>query len=172
MFLLFSRSTQLHLPILPAVNFGGRDAIVNAYICAGFNATSQLAAWIGDEFNATRLANLHTACVSAYNSLFWNDSLGLYGDWTDTANHTRYYGYIWQQAVASDPLAGIADATRAARMASAVTSRFDAVRAEYNMSAAELWCAPTNLWSVAPADSFSNGTLQDQAQYGHYENGW
>ena len=153
------------------VSFGGRDAIVNAYVCAGLNGTALLAAWIGDSANAMRLTALHARCVVAYNALFWNESLSLYGDWTDTAGRTRYYGYIWQQAVASDPLSGIANASRAARMATVVEARLAEVHIQYNKSATELWCAPTNLWGVDPADSFDDGSLQDQREYGHYENG-
>ena len=153
------------------VNFGGRDAIINAMVCQAFNATSQLAEWIGDSANAAALAAKQARCVVAFNALFWNSTLGLYGDWSDTSNRTRFYGYIWQQALASDPLSGITNATRAAAMASAVAARIAEIKVEYGRTDDELWCAPTNLWGVAPADSFYNGTLQDQAEFGHYENG-
>jgi hypothetical protein len=151
------------------VNFGGRDAIVNAYICSAFNASAQIAAWLDDAPNAAALADMHRRCVAAFNALFWNETLSLYGDWVDTAGQKRFYGYIWQQAIAADPLSGIADAPRAAAMASAVTARLGEIRVQYGKPG--LWCAPTNLWGVSPADSFYNGTLQDQADYGHYENG-
>ncbi len=74
------------------VNFGGRDAIVNALVCSALNASAQVAAWLDDAPNAASLAAMHLRCVQAYNALFWNASLSLYGDWTDTANRTRYYG--------------------------------------------------------------------------------
>ena len=54
-------------------------------------------------------------------------------------------------------------------MAAAVEARLAEVRTQYQRP--WLWCAPTNLWGVDPPDSFFNGTLQDQAEYGHYENG-
>ena len=151
------------------VNFGGRDAIVNALICSAFNASAQMAAWLGDAPNAAALAGMHLRCAAAYNALFWNETLSLYGDWTDTAGRTRFYGYIWQQALAADPISGIADAPRAASMAAAVQARLAEIRTQY--ARPWLWCAPTNLYSVDPPDSFNNGTLQKQAQYGHYENG-
>jgi hypothetical protein len=153
------------------VDFGGRDAITNALICQGLNATALLAGWIGDQANAATLAAMHLRCAAAYNTLFWNESLGLYGDWADIDGNVRYYGYIWQQALAADPLAGIANASRAARMAGVVLARLEELRQEYNKSAAELWCAPTNLWSVSPADLFGNGSMQDQKDFGNYENG-
>ena len=151
------------------VNFGGRDAIVNAYVCSALNASAQLADWLGDAPNAAALAAMHARCAAAFNALFWNASISLYGDWVDTSGAKRFYGYIWQQALAADPLSGIADAPRAAAMAAAVEARLGEIRVEYGKPG--LWCAPTNLWGVAPADSFFNGTLQDQAKYGHYENG-
>lgn len=121
--------------------------------------------------NATTLAAMHARCAAAYNKRFWNASMQLYGDWVDTAGIGRFYGYIWQQALATDPLAGIANATRAGAMAGAVISRLDGIRAEYNKTAAELWCAPTNLVPARPEDMYGNGTVQDQAHYGDYENG-
>ena len=153
------------------VDFGGRDALVNAYICQALNATAQLAAWIGDEGNATRLAAMHATCVETYNAVFWNEALGLYGDWVDIKGTARFYGYIWQQGLVTDPLAGIANATRAGVMARAVQSRLGAILSEYNKTSEQAWCAPTNLWSVLPQDSFSNGTMQDQKDFGNYENG-
>jgi hypothetical protein len=153
------------------VNFGGQDAITNALICQGLNATALLVGWLGDSANATALAAMHARCAATYNAVLWNDTLGLYGDWVDTEGTKRYYGYIWQQALAADPLAGIANASRAARMAGAVLTRLDALRAEYNKTETELWCAPTNLWSVALPDLFSNGSAQDQQHFGNYENG-
>lgn len=153
------------------IDFGGRDAIVNAYICQGLNATAQLAAWIGDADNATALAAMHAVCAESFNALFWNETLGLYADWSDINGLSRYYGYIWQQALATEPLAGIANTSRAAVMANVVASRLAEIHVEYNKSDSVLWCAPTNLWPVAPADAFYNGTLQDQAEYGHYEAG-
>jgi hypothetical protein len=128
-----------------------------------------MADWLGDAPNAAALAAMHVRCAAAFNALFWNASLSLYGDWVDTSGAKRFYGYIWQQALAADPLSGIADAPRAAAMAAAVEARLGEIRVEYGKPG--LWCAPTNLWGVAPADSFFNGTLQDQAKYGHYENG-
>ena len=151
------------------VNFGGRDAIVNAYICSALNASAQLAAWLDDAPNAAALADMHRRCITAFNGLFWNESTSLYGDWVDTAGAKRNYGYVWQQAISADPLSGIADVSRAAAMAAAVSARLAEIRVQYNKPG--LWCAPTNLWGVAPEDSFFNGTLQDQAEYGHYENG-
>lgn len=153
------------------IDFGGRDAIVNAYICQALNATAQLAAWIGDSGNATRLAAMHETCVQTYNAVFWNATLGIYGDWVDTAGNARFYGYIWQQALATDPLAGIANSTRAASIASVVQARWAALLTEYNKTSDELWCAPTNLWSVHPQDAFGNGSMQDQKDFGNYENG-
>ncbi len=153
------------------VNFGGRDAIANALICQGLNATALLAAWIGEDADAATLTAMHARCAAGFNAQFWNEELQLYGDWTDTANKTRFYGYIWQQALAAEPLAGIANLTRAARMASAVLAQIDALRATYNKTAEELWCAPTNLFSVAPEDTLGNGTVQDQKEFGNYENG-
>ena len=153
------------------VNFGGRDAIVNAYICAGLNGTALLATWIGENDAALRLSAMHARCVLAFNALFWNETLGLYGDWVDTSDAPRHYGYIWQQAVAAEGLSSIANATRAARMAGVVRTRLAEIHMQYNMTEDELFCAPTNLWSVAPEDSFNNGTLQDQKEFGHYENG-
>jgi hypothetical protein len=154
------------------VNFGGRDAIVNAMVCSALNASAQMAVWLDDAAHAAALEAMHLRCVNTFNALFWNESLGLYADWIDTADQKRFYGYIWQQALAADPLSGIASPARAAAMAATVTARLAEIKIEYNKTAAdELWCAPTNLWSVAPADSFNNGTLQRQAEYGHYENG-
>ena len=128
-----------------------------------------MAAWLDDAPNAVMLADMHARCAETYNALFWNASISLYGDWVDTSGVKRFYGYIWHQALAADPLSGIADAPRAAAMAAAVTARLAEIRLQYDKPG--LWCAPTNLWSVAPADSFYNGTLQDQAAFGHYENG-
>ena len=126
-----------------------------------------MAEWLGDAPSAASLAAMHLRCAAAYNVLFWNSSLSLYGDWSDTGNRTRFYGYIWQQSLAADPIAGIADAPRAAAMASAVQARLAEIRIQY--ARPWLWCAPTNLWGVDPPDSFYNGTLQDQAEYGHCE---
>jgi hypothetical protein len=153
------------------VNFGGHDAITNALICQGLNATALLASWLGDAANATALAAMHARCAATYNALLWNETLALYSDWVDTAGSKRNYGYIWQQALAADPLAGIANSSRAARMAGAVLAGLDGIRNEYNKTKTELWCAPTNLWPVALPDLFGNGTVQDQRNFGNYENG-
>eukprot|EP00760_Papus_ankaliazontas_P036943 PhM_4_TR8409/c0_g1_i3/m.59241 len=154
------------------VNFGGKDAIVNAYAVTVLNAYAEMATWIGDDATATRLRALHTRAVETYDRLFWNESFGLYSDWIDRANERRSYFYVWQQALAMDPLSGIVTTEeRRQRILNAFNEQYKRIRSTYPSAAKYLWCTPTNFISIEPYDSFGNGTLQNQKEYGSYENG-
>eukprot|EP00040_Diaphanoeca_grandis_P036193 m.229955 g.229955 ORF g.229955 m.229955 type:complete len:865 (+) comp33566_c0_seq2:111-2705(+) len=166
---------------LDIVNFGGKDAIINSYLTSALNAMAELATFLGGDHGAEsqKWRDLHTRAVAAFNEQFWNETAGLYSDWIDTDGGRRNYFYVWQQFNAIDPTSGLTNSTRAARMLQSIDGYYDVMKTRYNKTEDDLWCTPTNLdatrgtdWSgLAPWDSYSNGSLQDQRWFGHYENG-
>jgi len=152
------------------INFGGKDAIINAYIVTALNSYAEMAIWIGENSTAEVLLAQYKRSVQAFNTNFWNDTTGMYSDWIDTANQKRNYFYGWQQALAVDPASGIASQQQKERIIQAMNNFYADIHQTYDKFKT-LWCSPTNFIGVAKYDSWFNGTWQDEAEYGHYENG-
>ncbi|KAJ9461054.1 hypothetical protein DIPPA_19730 [Diplonema papillatum] len=154
------------------IGFGGNDAIINALGITALNAYTEMADWVGETERSAQFKAQHNKSTTAYYAAFYNETLGLFGDWMDTNNNTRYYYYIWQQALVMDPLSGmLTTQEKKDRMIRGLDTLYSDIYATNEQANETLWCVPTNLVSVAPEDTFFNGTLQDQKVWGHYENG-
>jgi hypothetical protein len=105
--------------------------------------------------------------IAAYNAAYWDADVGYYRDWVDVDGVPRTYLYLWQQYVAIE--FGIANASQAATILASVDGGYARVAADFNVSAADLWCTPTNLAPVSPSDLTLN--FDGEYAYPHYENG-
>ena len=152
---------------LDDIRFGWHDAIVGAYAVEAVRRLGELKTWAGDAAGGAALAQLHAAAVAAYNARYFNAASGLYSDWVDDQGTPRNYVYLWQQYLAIE--FGIADGARAAAMLEAIEAQYAAVAAAFGVPRSYLWCAPTNLQPVDPADITVD--FDGEYIYPHYENG-
>eukprot|EP00658_Telonema_sp_P-2_P071597 TRINITY_DN60839_c0_g1_i2.p1 TRINITY_DN60839_c0_g1~~TRINITY_DN60839_c0_g1_i2.p1 ORF type:complete len:556 (+),score=91.26 TRINITY_DN60839_c0_g1_i2:844-2511(+) len=152
------------------INFGGKDAVVNALAIGALNGMAEMADLIGEEDAARTYRAQHAQSVAAFNKVFWNETEGLYGDWKDVDGRVRWYFYTWHNFMAVDPSYGIANQVQTKRIVESYDSNMARIREESNHTAEETWCTPTNLRGVAAEDAFVS-VRGDQGQFGYYENG-
>lgn len=153
------------------LGFGGQDGLINALAVQALNGLTELAEWLGNDTSAAGWRSLHNRARVAYNSKFWDEARGAYGDWVDTAGVRRFYLYAWHNMVAINPHSGIANQTQAAMIMAAMRAGYLRLQKEFNVSASQIFCTPTNFIPVAPADLAEGGRGGPQLPYPAYENG-
>lgn len=153
------------------VNAGGADSIIVVEAIQVVKMYSDVARWINDTALASELDALHATAVATFNRVFWcQDEVGFFADWIPitsfplpkpsadgtappAADMRCGYNYLWQQALALDPLSGVLEhnSTRARIILDAIDAGYDRILAAYGRSynlgsAADggLWGTPTN----------------------------
>ena len=152
---------------------GWHDAIVGSYAVEAVRMFADVKTWLGDSAGAAEYYALHARIVLAFNSEYWVEDPGLcsgcayYKDWVDVTGRGRQYFYVWHQFYAIE--VGIADAAHAAAILLSADALYARVHADYNVSAAALWCTPTNLRPTLPEDLTVD--FDNEYAFGYYENG-
>ena len=152
---------------LDDVRFGFHDAIVGLYAVDAFRALGDLKTWLGDPTGAAAAYATHARAVAAYNAAYWDEGAGMYRDWVDATGRARTYFYTWQNFYAVE--LGVASPAQASAIMGRADSLYAGLRAQYNVTADELWCTPTNLIPLDPLDLTVD--FDSEYVYPHYENG-
>jgi hypothetical protein len=152
---------------LDDIRFGWHDAIVGLYAVDAFRALGDLKTWLQDEAGAAAAYAVHSRAVAAYNAAYWDEGAGMYRDWVDTTGRARTYFYTWQNFYAVE--LGVASAAQASAIMDRAEGLYAGLRAQFNVTAEELWCTPTNLIPLDPADITVN--FDSEFTFPHYENG-
>jgi hypothetical protein len=152
---------------LDDVRFGFHDAIVGLYAVDAFRALGDLKTWLGDPDGAAAAYAIHTRAVAAYNAAYWDESAGMYRDWIDATGKPRTYFYTWQNFYAIE--LGVASPAQASAIVDSADALYAGLRTQFNVTAEELWCTPTNLIPLDPLDLTVD--FDSEYIYPHYENG-
>jgi hypothetical protein len=152
---------------LDDVRFGFHDAIVGLYAVDAFRALGDLKTWLGDPDGAAAAYAIHTRAVAAYNAAYWDASVGMFRDWIDATGKPRTYFYTWQNFYAIE--LGVASPAQASAIMATADALYAGLRTQFNVTAEELWCTPTNLIPLDPLDLTVN--FDGEYVYPHYENG-
>ena len=156
------------------VNFGHKDALINAWCVGALDALAQLASFVGDAVAAARYRAAHVRCAEAYNRILWDDTRDLYMDWIDVREKMpesgRRYFYTDHNMLAI--IFGIADASKAQRILAHLDRRYQALCHQFSLSRDAIYATPCNMYPVSQlGDLVDFGELQNQKVYPNYENG-
>ena len=150
---------------LDDVRFGFHDSIVGLYAVDSFRALGDLKTWLGDPNGAAAAYAIHTRAVTAYNAAYWDEGAGMYRDWVDATGRPRTYFYTWQNFYAIE--LGVASPAQASAIMDTADALYAGLRTQFNVTAEELWCTPTNLIPLDPSDLTVN--FDSEYVYPHYE---
>eukprot|EP00035_Acanthoeca_spectabilis_P012788 m.232337 g.232337 ORF g.232337 m.232337 type:complete len:811 (-) comp15713_c0_seq4:140-2572(-) len=135
------------------VNFGAFDSIVAVYAVQSIEAMAQLATWLDRPApEAAAYSALAARARTAYNTVFWDDASGWYGEWRDVDGKLRSTGYLWPQFVAMSELANVSSVTQRTRTLDAIDSNFARIRKQFGVTEQGQWCTPDNLLPLAESD--------------------
>lgn len=156
------------------VNFGHKDALINAWCVAALDAMAELKAWMGDGASAARFRAAHLRSRAACDRIFWDDSAGLYMDWIDVRERMPESGrrYFYADPNLLAIVFGIADRARSQRILAHMDRRYDALCRQFHLQRDGIWATPANFYPVTQlGDLVDNGELANQRVYPNYENG-
>lgn len=156
------------------VNFGHKDALINAWCIAALEGMADLAAFDGNASAAARYKAAHRRSVEAYNRVFWDDAHSLYMDWIDVRERMpesgRRYFYTDHNMLAI--IFGIADQSKAQRILGHLDRRYQELCQQFKLKREAIYATPANMYPVSRlGDLVDFGELQNQKTYPNYENG-
>jgi hypothetical protein len=126
------------------VNFGHKDALINAWCVAALGAMAELKEWMGDKSAAAKFRAAHGRSREAYDRVFWDESRELYMDWIDEREKMpesgRHYFYADPNMLAI--VLGIADRAKAQRILAHADRRYDALCAQFKLRREAIWATP------------------------------
>lgn len=156
------------------INFGHKDALINAYAVAALDGVAELKAFIGDERGASEFKNAAHVSRRAFNYIFWDEKHNLYRDWIDIEEKMPSSGrcYFYADVNLLPIIFGIADSRRAALILKHLDRRYESLCGQFHLRRDAIYATPANLYPVARrGDLVDNGELLNQKVYPHYENG-
>jgi neutral trehalase len=104
---------------------------------------------VGDTQGTTQFNALAAKARKAFNTLFWDDSLGFYRDWVDI--NGKAHAYLYADVSFLAVTLGVADQAQATRIFTAVDGRYETLMQKYGLTReTNLWATPVNFFPVEP----------------------
>jgi hypothetical protein len=156
------------------INFGHKDALINAYAVAALEGVAELKTFVGDQRGANEFKNAAHISRQAFNRVFWDEEHSLYRDWIDIEEKMPGSGrcYFYADLNLLSIIFGIADRRRTARILDHLDTRYQALCDQFHLKSDAIYATPANLYPVTRlGDLVDNGELLNQKVYPHYENG-
>ncbi len=156
------------------INFGHKDALINAYAVAALEGVAELKQFAGDPRGANEFKNAAQISRQAFNRVFWDEERSLYRDWIDIEEKLPGSGrhYFYADVNLLPIIFGIADRRRTARILDHLDRRYQSLCNQFHLKRDAIYATPANLYPVTSlGDMVDNGELLNQKVYPHYENG-